>query len=289
MQYYAKSAGSEANQDYSWYQITDNCLQRYQAPVQVLAKHNTLIHPTESCLLLLRIEGIAYLLIDNLPSQRKDIQRRTIRNTLLLQATHAQEEVFFRSVILAYLEQQDKVVECVNHLFRSSSNTPGWKVLYKDIKQLEHITTLTIFSSYQPDISAQYAADNTINRNRLIHEVQHYQLPKRNGSLLVCTIGKDIEKLKQQGNLWRVLVKETETLKKFHIHYPKQWEPLFKNFYSFLPWYFQEKITLPYYHFIHTMHTLFRYWQLSYLQGWIVSAYLVVCLFGYIALLKYVH
>lgn len=201
MNYYLMSAGSLPNQDYRWWQITDNdnlmpaeppLIQELTTPKGQLSDW---LDDEGVSILLGQCEKLPGLLITSLTTSRGDYQQRPIRNYFGCQATSLDDELAVRALTASALADHQILAEALDRAVttkaksKSISSDPGFKFSWQiwedalheifraQIKGNTSQNSIKIAKKWGNNLRFRIAKDSYSKRKELIDYLLSDELP----------------------------------------------------------------------------------------------------------------
>ena len=210
MQYYVKSSGKMPSQDYCWIKVLDGSQKQEKPPIFQQIKVDDLIESEGFSVLIYRNYNQLLLLITGLESNRKDFQRRQIRNSVAFIGKSIINETTFRKIAIYAL--QGNLESEINSIVKESNNREGFLVSLSDIEKLITRISGNSVGQLQPQNNRKIGKNIPKLRQDLIKELKQYSLPLFDKSLVIVTSINTKESLEKTG-VWRGLsnLVESET------------------------------------------------------------------------------
>lgn len=200
MNYYLMSAGSLPNQDYRWWQLTDDeKLMPADPPlirqlVGLTGQLSDWLDDEGVSILLGQCGKLPGLLITSLPTRRCDYQQRPIRNYFGCQATSPDEQSALRTLTAGALADCRMIGDALDHVVttkaksKAVSSDPGFKFDWQQWENaLHHLLNVQIPEDHADGMHEvrqwgrrlrfRIAKDSLSRRKELIQYLLHDDLP----------------------------------------------------------------------------------------------------------------
>ena len=203
---YVQSRGRGPKHDYDWVKVTSAGQEPSKPPMLEEKKISTIIDPDVFSLVLARYNRKLLLLIYGVDAKKQivDYQRRAVYHSIFCIGGQSDEdEVLLRGLLVKLLRDPDEMADLVNsHVDFDSKEECGFKVKPALIEELLK------FPASKSDLGPQKKQEVKGQENSealwkdVAEELDAYQLPKREGLLVVVTKIKDAQTLREVG-VWR--------------------------------------------------------------------------------------
>ena len=204
---YVQSRGRGPKHDYDWVKVTSAGQELSKSPMP--EEISTIIDPDAFSLVLARYNRKLLLLISGLDAKEEqvDYQGRLVRHSILCIGGQSDEdEVLLRGLAVKALRDRAEMARLVDrHVdFDSLEEENGFKVKPALIEELSEFRASASKSDLGPQKKEEVKAQKNSEElwEELAEELDAYQLPKREGRLVVVTKIKEAQRLKEAG-VWR--------------------------------------------------------------------------------------
>ncbi len=211
MNIFVRSRGIEAKTDYNWVKVTETAQEQIDNFPDLFQDESTnLIYSENPAIVLSRRQGQLLLLITAIkPPNRADLYKRQIRISIAwIGEDLAENEEAFR--LLAAFALDDKKRQHLTQEIAEAVPLGGIYGFQADFQKLLGFITdrknnYTVYSQQLPEQEEKFNKLAQISpdiKQSLVQMLRQFQLPKRDGVLVVSTSNKTEGTLKQAG-VWR--------------------------------------------------------------------------------------
>ena len=206
MQYFIQTAGSNKNQDYAWYMLIDNGLKKQQPAFIDIAKFYIIDIDAQSLYLGRNNEKHLELLITRIPGNRQDFAGRVINNYLALIAENPEENNLVQGVAARFLQNKQQFANDIEQCIAGANNEYGFEI---DINKLQNVIKECRINPGNIFVGRTITSDNERGKRtkELADELENHTLPNNEGPLIIVTKYIDIDHLKKQPSICRVITK----------------------------------------------------------------------------------
>jgi len=166
----------------------------------IFQKASFLINTQDCSLVLYRLEGKLLLLLTGLRTQRQDRMHRYISNSIVWIGSN-DDEIILREISALALNNNLKIL---NHAIVNSKDSREFEVNWTTIEALIQVSRTTFKSLPYQEVQGKIARLSDARKQELVETLMKYNLPSKDGGLVVVTTTKSKEIL-EKARVWRAL------------------------------------------------------------------------------------
>lgn len=162
-----------------------------------------LINTQDFSIVLYRLEGKLLLLLTGLSTQRQDRMHRYISNSIAWIGNN-DDEIILREISALTLSNNFQILKILNGAVSHSEDSRQFKVDWKAIKGLIQVSKTRCKPLPYQEKRSKIARLSDARKQELIEILMKYNLPPRDGGLVVLTTANN-KKILEKARVWRAL------------------------------------------------------------------------------------
>ena len=189
----------------------------------ILQQARYLINTQDFSIVLYRLEGKLLLLLTGLSTQRQDRMHRYIKNSIAWIGNNNDDEIILREISALTLSNNFQILKILNGAVSHAEDPRQFKVDWKAIKGLIQVSRIRCKPLPYQEKRSKMARVSDARKQELIETLMKYNLPSRDGGLLVLTTANN-KKILEKARVWRALSTDNRI--------GEYWEPTSKNIFQ---------------------------------------------------------